>query len=208
MRVVRKILEEIPKTDNRRRTTAMLDDLQTQLDEIKKLDPAFTYVYRVLARQHERKQEFQKVLDVLNDYERVSQLDYDLRNMRVRAMLRMSEDKDNPQPGKIDEAADYVAKWFSSGSAPLFAESLAASSTWMVDNNFRKAILKRYAALYQAQPKNINLVISYACALYVAGKNESTWKLMHEAEQIGLCDDVIGGRHPPHRFLGNEMPGR
>lgn len=206
MRVVRLLLEDMPKTDNRRRRKAMLDELEMQLEEIKKLGPEFTYVYRVIARQHERRGEFEEVLNVLADYNKITELDYDMRKMRVRALLRLGDDKEKPQPAKTIEAADYVSKWFSSGTAPVFAETLAATQTWMIDQNFRRAILARYTQMYKETPNNINLIISYASALYVAGRYESAWKVMLEAEKIGLCDDVMGGRHPLILFLEWRCP--
>ncbi|MFT7616646.1 MAG: tetratricopeptide (TPR) repeat protein [Planctomycetota bacterium] len=206
MRVVRLILEEMPQTDNRRRRKAMLEELEAQLAEIKKLGPEFTYVYRVLARQHERKKEFEKVVEVLEDYSKIADLDYDMRNTKVRALLRMGDSKENPLPEKTQEAADYVANWFSSGTAPVFAETLAATQTWMIDPGFRKALIGCYAKMYKATPKNINLIISYASALYVAGRYESAWKVMRDAEKIGLCDDVMGGRHPLILFLEWRCP--
>ena len=206
MRIVRRVLEDLPRTDNRRRSREMLQELQTQLDEIRKLDPEFTYVYRVLARQHERKKEYLKVLEVLDAYSKVTALDYDMRNMRVRALLRLGEDKKNPDPARIEEAAEYVATWFASGTAPVFAETLASTETWTIDKRFRRALMKRFRAMYTEDPKNINLVISYASALYVAGRYESAWTVMQKAEKIGLCDDVMGGRHPLIHFLEWRCP--
>ncbi len=206
MRIVRKILQQLPTTDNRRRSKLMLEELENQLDGIKKLDPEFTYIYRVLARQHERKKEFLKVLEVLDDYAKVTALDYDMRNMRVRAMLRLASRKEDPLPEKTAEAAEYVAQWFSSGTAPVFAETLASSGTWMIDKMFRRSLLQRYAKMYKESPKDINLIISYASSLYVAGRNESAWSVMRKAENIGLCDDVMGGRHPLIELLELRCP--
>ncbi len=206
MRTVRLILDELPKTDNRRRRTAMLEDLQNQLDEIKKLGPEFTYVYRVLARQHERRREFDKVLEVLDEYAQVTDLDYDMRVMRVRALLRMGNNDKKPDPAKTKEAAEYVATWFSSGTAPIFSETLASEETWMIDQGFRRALLKSFKAMYDSGSTNTNLLISYASALYVSGRHESAWAVMQGAEQVGLCDDVTGGRHPLTQFLEWRCP--
>ena len=206
MRIVRRLLKDFSNTDNRRKAKGIVDEVKSQLAEIKKLSPKFAYVYRVLARQHFSRGEYEKMLAVVDEYSQIAEPDYELRALRVRALLRLANAKDQPAPERKKEAAAYVCQWFDSEAAPVFDNTLAAITTWAVDPDFRKALLAKFQEQRKEDPRNINLAISYASMLYSLGRYESAWTLIHEAEKVGLCDDVTGGRHPLVTLLGWQCP--
>ncbi len=201
MRIVRRQLDDFLKTDNQRKAREMLSEVETQLDEIKKLGPEFTYVYRVLARQYYSRAnrdtgDFESVLDTLEQHAKVSELDFEMRSLKVRSLLHLAWAEENPQPQRIKEAATFVADWFDSPTAPVWSSTLAVLSAWLLDLDFRREVLAIFEDRYAAAPDNINLALSLAGCHYALGRNESAWKIVHDAERRGLCDEVTGGRHP------------
>lgn len=200
MRIVRRQLDEFLKTDNQRKARDLLTEVETQLGEIQKLGPDVSYVYRVLSRQHYRKadkdpSEYQAALDCIAKQEALGEIDFEMRTLKVRCLLRLGWDENDPKPERIVEAARYVADWFDSPTAPVWSSTLAVLSTWLLDLSFRQELLGIVEARYAETPDNMNLALTLAGAYYTLGRNESAWRVVHEAERRGLCDDVTGGRH-------------
>lgn len=201
MRIVRRQLDAFLLTDNQRKAREMLEEIESQLTAIKKLGPEFTYVYRVLARQYYRRgdsdpTEYLKVLETLDQHARISELDFEMRSLKVRSLFHLAWDKDKPDPARLEEAAAYVANWLDAPTAPVWSSTLAVLGAWLLEPGFRDEILRIFEERYAKTPDNINLALSLAGCYYALGRNESAWKTVHEAESLGLIDEVTGGRHP------------
>lgn len=206
MRVVRRLLRVVEESSNLTENKRLLKLVSEQIESIYGLEPDFIYIYRVMALQHYRRRQYQEFIDVVAKYEKVADLDFEMRSMYVKNLLRMATDPDNPQPERKKEAAKYVGDWFDSGAAPLFSDTLGTTAAWLIDDDFRDELLAIFSDRYEKDPRNLNLVVSYAACLYAMGRNERAWKLVHEAERAGLCDSVTGGRHTLVNMLGWQAP--
>lgn len=206
MRIVRRLLEDWRDSTDPRGQRRLLKVVENELAEIRKLGPDFPYVYRVMALQHFRRGEYEDFLKDIAAYEKVAPLDYELRTLVVKSYMRLAIRKENPQPERKIEAARYVGKWFEGGEAPVFGVTLGAVATWLIDPSFRDELIRLFEDRYKTNPKNINLIISYAACLTNLGRNESAWDLIHAGEKVGLADFQTGGRHPVVNLLKMECP--
>ena len=206
MRVLRKMLDEIRISTNPKEQRKLLAGIEKEIESIMALEPDFTYVYRVVALQHFRRGEYEKFIETAKKHEKIGTLDYEMRSFYVKALLRLATDKENPQPERKKEAAAYVGNWFDSGEAPVFGTTMGACSAWLLDKEFRDELMGIFKARYAKNPGNINLVISYAALMHALGRNTEAWKLIHDAEPLGLADFQTGGRHPITRLLHWDCP--
>ena len=206
MRVIKRMLAEAKESTEVRKSRLLMDKVQEQLQSVLDLKPEFIYVYRVLAEQYYRTRKHEKFLEIAKQYENVRDFDYDMRSYYVKTLLRLASSGEDPQPERKKEAARYVGDWFDSGLSPVFGTTVGACAAWLIDPVFRDELIGIFERRYQEDPKNLNLVISYAACLSILGRNESAWKLVHEAERVGLCDTVTGGRHPVAYLLDMQCP--
>ncbi|MCA9323088.1 MAG: tetratricopeptide repeat protein [Planctomycetes bacterium] len=206
MRIVRRLLDDWRESNDPRGQRMLMDAVEKEFAELRRLQPDFTYPYRVIALQHYRRSEYDEFMAAVKEHQSVGPLDYDLRSYVVKVLLRQALDEENPAPEKKKEAAEYVGNWFDSGEAPAFGITLGACATWLVDPEFRDELMSIFRKRIENDPKNVNLAISYAACLWNLGRNESAWKVIHQAEKNGLADYQTGGRHPIVYLLQTKCP--
>ncbi|MEE9391073.1 MAG: tetratricopeptide repeat protein [Planctomycetota bacterium] len=206
MRLVQRMLSLVTSADNVRARSKLLEEVEKELEEIRKLDPKFPYPYRSLARLYYRRGKNEELIKLLDAYSEIGASDQEMKSLYVRNLLRMATRPENPQPRRKKEAAAYVGDWLDSGEAPSFGQTLGACAVWLIDREFREELLATFSDRYEKDHSNLNLVISYAACLQALGRNESAWKLVKDAEQYGLSDTITGSRHPVAHLLQMQCP--
>lgn len=205
LRLVRAILEAVPDAEIRQ-ARKLLETAHEQMQRIKELEPGFMYPYRVIGEVHFKKREWKDYLRTIDEYTALGRPDHEMRKMYVKSLLRLASAGGADADTRKKEAAEYVGQWLDSGMAPPFGTTLGALRAWLLDAEFRAELLAMFERRYTKDPKNLNLVISYAACLRALGRNESAWKLVHEAEKVGLCDAATGSRHQVAYLLELECP--
>ena len=206
MRLAQGLLASV-RTADVRATRGLLEQVESEMRTLLELKPGFVYPYRVLAKIHYQRREFGKTIELIDSFAEVGRPDYELRTLYFKSLLHNAgEEKGAAQKATREKAASYVGSWFDSGEAPPFGTTLGAMNVWLLDSEFRESLLVDFKNRYESNPRNLNLLISYASALSVLGRNESAWRIVHEAEKVGLCDAATGGRHPIATLLGWACP--
>jgi tetratricopeptide (TPR) repeat protein len=206
MRIIRRLLDRVRESDRVQESKNIFRQLEEEMAELIEQKPAFPYPYRVLARLYYRRGDYEKILSLYRDYQDLAPLDQEMRSLYTKSLLRLATDEEKPQPERLKEAADFVGNWFDSGDAPSFGKTLGVCSAWLREEGFRDELVASFERRYAANPKNLNLVISYASILSALGRNESAWKIVQDAEKVGLCDSVTGARHPVAYLLEMNCP--
>lgn len=193
MRVVEALLAGV-QTASINTTRDLMEQVEEHVDALIKASPHFAYPYRVLAKLTFRRQQYGKCLELLDAFAKITPLDYQMRSIRLKCLLRSTEGTEGE--AGVNAAAEYLCDWLESGAAPSFGRTLGSLQAWLANEKLRDALLAKFEERHAGAPSNLNLALSYAGCLSVVGRSESAWWVVQEGERQGLCDVSSGSRHP------------
>ena len=201
MRYVLAQLDRVQKTVNKGEKRRLLDLVEKNVRTIYQARPGFGYPYRVLAKLEYRKNQLPRCIEVIEEFAKREELDYEIRSLKINSQLRLASMAKDGDTIYHDAAAAEITTWMMSQTAPPVGPTLGTLTAWLRDEELRAKVLAQFEARRQQEPQNLNLAISYAISLITLGRRESAWKVVQEAERVGLCDPRTGARHPVATLL-------
>ncbi len=186
IRWVQALLGEGQKDTSRARQKAVLETVTGEWRRLAELNPELALPHRALAGDAMARRRFEEALGHLDEVIRRSPRDVEVRRWKVTALFRLRRHAD---------AAACLVEWISGGPLPKFGTMSGFISGLVIDAAMREALHAALERAVAAEPRHVQLRLYLASLKLENAEAEAAWKLMHEAERLGLCSDFNGDRH-------------